>query len=141
MSWIDITDTQLMFQLKNERAGFFSLIFRIVFQRLLNRNQCNYKELQCGFRWKPASCWWNPVCNPPKSSAKIAKMAHFELGFSSSGLMKSSIILRYWKIIIFELWFLNAWYEIWGFVIFGLFEDFLGFELMIFRSDDEVETV
>jgi hypothetical protein len=30
--------------------------------------------------------------------------------YSSSGLMKSSVLLRYWKIIIFELWFLNAWY-------------------------------
>jgi hypothetical protein len=34
MSWIDIADFQLMFQLKNEGAGFFSLIFRKVFQRL-----------------------------------------------------------------------------------------------------------
>jgi hypothetical protein len=53
MSWIDISDTQLMFQLNNERAGFSmdcSLIFRKVFQRLLNRNQCNYNdEPQCGF--------------------------------------------------------------------------------------------
>jgi hypothetical protein len=51
MSWIDIADTQLMFQLKNERAGFSSLIFRKVFQRLLNRNQWNYNELQCGVRY------------------------------------------------------------------------------------------
>jgi hypothetical protein len=90
-------------------------------------NQHHADEIQCEIHQSP--------------SAKKAKMAHFKLGYSSSGLMKSSVILRYWKIIIFELWFLNAWYEIWRFIIFGLFEDFLGFELMIFRSDDEVETV
>jgi hypothetical protein len=39
MSWIDKADTQLMFQLKNVRAGFFSLIFRKVFQLGLNEIQ------------------------------------------------------------------------------------------------------
>jgi hypothetical protein len=39
MSWIDIADSQHMFQLKNERAGFSSLIFRKVFQLGLNEIQ------------------------------------------------------------------------------------------------------
>jgi hypothetical protein len=39
MSWNDIADIQLMFQLKNERAGFSSLILRKVFQLGLNEIQ------------------------------------------------------------------------------------------------------
>jgi hypothetical protein len=46
MSWIDIADIQLMFQLKNERAGFFSLIFRKVFQLGLNEIQRNIALLK-----------------------------------------------------------------------------------------------
>jgi hypothetical protein len=39
ISWIDIAHSQLIFQLKNERAGFSSLIFRKVFQLRLNEIQ------------------------------------------------------------------------------------------------------
>jgi hypothetical protein len=39
MSWIDIADIQLMFQLKNEIAGFSSLIFKKVFQLGFNEIQ------------------------------------------------------------------------------------------------------